>query len=134
MGLNKYRKYSNQFEDNGEEIFRTVEDNFIPDFKNRHTIQIWDISNVVNPVVNKWVGTTLTNSTLHEITIVNNSNATNRIKFTSNYDLIDEQFIVDTDILIGPNGTAHFYCTAILVDNNLVLAMRTGSQNKRKLD
>lgn len=133
MGLNKYRVYKDRVIDDGEEIFAVVETDFSPDFKNRNTIQLWDVSATAHPTINKWKGTTLTERTLHEITIVNNSNTEKLISFTSNYELADEEFINDLDIKIGANGTAYFYCTAILDNNNLVFNMRTGSQDKRKV-
>lgn len=133
MGLNKYRSYKDRFIDDGEEMLVIVEKDFTPDFKNRNTIQLWDVSAVDNPTVNKWKGTTLSERTLHEITIVNNSNTEKIISFTSNYELTDEEFISDLDIRIGANGTAYFYCTAVLDNNNLVFNMRTGSQDMRKL-
>jgi hypothetical protein len=133
MGLNNYRSFKDNVVDDGEEVFAVVEADFSPDFKNRNTIQLWDVTAIANPIINKWKGTTLTDRTLHEVTIVNNGNTLKAVRFTSNFKFTDEEFVTDLDIKIGPNGSAHFYCTAILDNGNLVFNMRTGSQDKRKL-
>ena len=58
------------------------------------------------------------------------------ISFTNNY-LLSDETTVDLNgrpnVVIGPMGTAYFYCSAILVNGNLELEMRTGSQDDRKL-
>jgi hypothetical protein len=86
---------------------------------------------VASVEVRKWKGVTLEDRSLHEITIVNNNNTAKAIKFSSIYspdsDSIDEQ-----EVLLGPQGSAHF-CTASLVENNLVFTMRKGSQDKRNV-
>jgi hypothetical protein len=41
-----------------------------PDFFNRNTIQVWDVSSVSSVQVRKWKGITLNDRSLHEITIV----------------------------------------------------------------
>jgi len=133
MGLNKYRSYKDRLIDDGEDIMVIVEKDFKPDFKNRHTIQLWDITSVEDPTVSKWIGSTLTDRTLHEITIVNNSNTEKILTFSTNYVLADEEFVNGLDLKIGPQGTAYFYCTATMNRNNLVFNMRTGSQDDRKL-
>jgi hypothetical protein len=134
MGLeNKYRSYKDKYIDDGRENLEILEGAFTPDFFNRDTIQIWDVSAADAPVVNKWIGSTLTDRTSHEISIVNNSGAKKTISFDVSYHLIDEVFNESTSIEIGPNGTAYFYCTAILDNGNLVFSMRTGSQDDRKI-
>lgn len=134
MGLdNKYRSYKDKYIDDGREHLEVLNGVFNPDFFNRNTIQVWDISNAESPEVKKWVGTTLTERTSHEISIVNNSGAAKDIIFDINYHLMDEVFDDTTALTIGANGTAYFYCTAVLVDNNLVFTMRTGSQDDRKV-
>jgi hypothetical protein len=73
-------------------------------------------------------------SYLHEeITIVNNNNTAKAIKFSSIYSLPDSDSIDEQEVLLGPQGSAHFYCTASLVENNLVFTMRKGSQDKRNV-
>jgi len=134
MGLTKYRQFKDRVLDDGIEILEIIGEEFEPDFKNRHTIQVWDVSASSTPLIKKWKGVTLTKRTQHEITIVNNSNTAKEVRFTLNYTLTDENFIDESKILIGPHGTAYFYCTAILEDNNLVFHMRTGSQDKRNLE
>ena len=134
MGLTKYRQYKDRVIDDGIELLEIVGETFEPNFKNRHTIQVWDVSAAAAPVIQKWLGVTLTNRTQHEITIVNNSNAIKEVGFTLNYKLTDEEPTENSTISIGPHGTAYFYCTAIMNDNNLILHMRTGSQDKRNLD
>ena len=134
MGLIKYRQFKDRVIDDGIELLEIVGEILSPDFKNRHTIQVWDVSSSQAPLIKKWLGVTLTKRTQHEITIVNNSNTTKEVSFAANYKLPDEDFVDSTKILIGPHGTAYFYCTAVLHENNLVFYMRTGSQDKRNLD
>jgi hypothetical protein len=134
MGLEKkYRSYKDKYIDEGREHRETLEGDFTPDFFNRNTIQIWDVSAAENPSIKKWIGSTLTERTSHEISIVNNSGVVKEVEFNINYHLVDEVFEDNTSLQIGPNGTAYFYCTAILEDNNLVFSMRTGSQDDRKI-
>ena len=133
MGLTKYRSYKDRVIDDGLEKLEIIGEEFEPDFNNRHTIQVWDVSSADAPLIKKWKGVTLTKRTNHEITIVNNSNSEKEVRFTLNYQLTDEEFVDDSKIVIGPHGSAYFYCTAILEDNNLVFHMRTGSQDKRNL-
>lgn len=134
MGLeNKYRSYKDKYIDDGREHLETVDKELNPDFFNRNTIQIWNISSTEDPSILKWIGSTLTDRTVHEISIVNNSSEKKSVTFDVNYHLMDEVFEDDTSIEIGPNGSAHFYCTAILEGGNLVFAMRTGSQDDRKV-
>ena len=134
MALKGYRAYRNVYYDNGIEISDILQTEYSPDFHNRHTMQLWDASVNRNININKWVGTTLENRSLHEIYIVNNSNEPTTISFSSDYILKDEDTYDSSNrslITIGANGTAFFYCTALL-DNNLVFEMRTGSQDDKK--
>jgi hypothetical protein len=76
----------------------------------------------------------LTENSLHEITIVNNSGNDTEISFSRNYSLIDEDMgdaAEANKITIASTKTAHFYCTAILYKGNLIFNMRTGSQDSR---
>ena len=136
MGLNGYRNYRESYKDDGLQKLEVLQEDFQPDFNNRNTIQVWDASNHSVIQVAKWIGTTLTERTLHEITIVNNSNVEKELRFSRNY-LLSDETTVDVNgqpnVTIGPMGTAYFYCTAILVNGNLELEMRTGSQDDRKL-
>lgn len=131
MELGKYRAYKDNFHDDGLEIMATVRAEFTPDFYNRNTIQVWDVSSIASPEVRKWKGTTLDNRSLHEITIVNNSNSNKRISFSNSYSFPDTDSEDEKEVKLGPNGTAHFYCTASLVDGNLIFTLRKGSQDKR---
>lgn len=136
MGLNGYRNFRESYKDDGQEVLEVLPQEFTPDFLSRNTIQVWDISNNSNTKINKWTGSTLVNRTLHEITIVNNSNSDKEVNFSSNYYLSDESTVDINDVpnvLVGPMGTAYFYCTALLVNGNLEFQMRTGSQDDRKL-
>ncbi|MCK5787956.1 MAG: hypothetical protein KAH32_03085, partial [Chlamydiia bacterium] len=106
-----------------------------PDFYNRNTIQIWDASNYTEIKVNKWKGATLTDRTIHEITIVNNSNTEVEIDFNGIYILSDEETIGAGGlpvVVIGANETAYFYATALIHEGNLEMNFRTGSQDTRK--
>jgi hypothetical protein len=87
---------------------------------------------VASVEVRKWK-VTLEDRSLHEITIVNNNNTAKAIKFSSIYSLPDSDSIDEQEVLLGPQGSAHFYCTASLVENNLVFTMRKGSQDKRNV-
>jgi hypothetical protein len=130
----KYRPYKDALYDEGLEIYATLQQSFSPDFHNRHTIQSWNISSVPAVTIAKWVGATLNDRSLHEITIVNNSNAYKAVNFSaSNYVLPDNDDIENTTVNIGPNGTAYFYATASLIDGNLMMTLRRGSLDKRNL-
>jgi Zn ribbon nucleic-acid-binding protein len=48
MGLGKYRPYKDEFHDEGYEKRVTVPADFVPDFYNRNTIQVWDVSSVAS--------------------------------------------------------------------------------------
>lgn len=131
MGLGKYRAYKDNFHDDGLEVRSTVQADFTPDFFNRNTIQLWDVSSVLNPEIRKWKGATLDDRSLHELTIVNNSNTTKRLNFANSYSFPDSFTENEKEVIIGPQGSAHFYCTASLVDGNLIFTLRKGSQDKR---
>lgn len=136
MGLNGYRNFREAYKDDGAQKLEILTAEYAPDFLNRNTIQVWDASNYPTTAVTKWVGTTLSDRTIHEITIVNNSNTQKEITFTSNYLLVDETTVDSNgkpNVVIGPMGTAYFYCAAIMVNGNLELEMRTGSQDDRKI-
>lgn len=129
----KYKSYKREFNDLGLEKLVTLPGGtYLPDFENRNTIQLWDITNSDNHTIMSWVGTTLIDRSLHEIKIVNGSASSKDMNFSVAYDMIDEVFAGERVITIGPGGTAHFYCTGIHKDGTLVLSMRTGSQDKRK--
>lgn len=135
MGLNGYRNYREAYKDDGLEKLEILQAQFSPDFNNRNTIQVWDASNHDAITILKWIGSTLSDRTMHEITIVNNSNVQKEISFAQNYLLSDETTVDINDrpnVVIGPMGTAYFYCTAIMANGNLELEMRTGSQDDRK--
>lgn len=135
MGLNGYRNYREAYKDDGLEKLEILQAQFSPDFNNRNTIQVWDASNHNAITILKWTGSTLSDRTMHEITIVNNSNVQKEISFAQNYLLSDETTVDINDrpnVVIGPMGTAYFYCTAIMANGNLELEMRTGSQDDRK--
>jgi hypothetical protein len=132
MGLGKYRPYKMN------STMRAMKKSnstcrFCTGFYNRNTIQVWDVSSVASVEVRKWKGVTLEDRSLHEITIVNNNNTAKAIKFSSIYSLPDSDSIDEQEVLLGPQGSAHFYCTASLVENNLVFTMRKGSQDKRNV-
>lgn len=133
MGLTGYRSFKDKYIDDGKENLEILDGEFSPDFFNRHTIQIWDISATDDAEVVKWTGATLTARTSHEITIVNNSGVTKHISFDANYNLMDEAFEGDAILEIGAYGSAHFYATALIEGNNLIFSMRTGSQDDRKI-
>lgn len=131
-----YRAERDHYVDEGREVLEITVPPFSPNFYNRNTIQIWDVSNYSTVDIIKWQGTTLKDRSLHEITLVNNSGENREIKFLTSYTLPDEDTVgIDnaTTITIGPNGSAHFYCSAVFVDGNLELSLRTGSQDDRKI-
>jgi hypothetical protein len=136
MGLKGYRTYRDNYIDEGSENLEIMQATFTPDFFSRNTKQVWDASNFENISMTKWKGTTLKERSLHEIYIVNNSNSKVSISITNDYFLADDLTVDGNglpNIEIGPNGTAYYYCTAILENNNLIFEMRTGSQDDRKL-
>lgn len=133
MELGKYRKYEDSFEDNGLEVLSTVQQSFTPDFYNRNTIQVWDISSVLETTITKWRGATLTDRSVHEITIVNNNNASKKVNFSNSYSLPDSSGDDEQVVFIGPQGSAYFYATAVLKNGNLIFVLRTGSQDKRNV-
>lgn len=133
MGLGKYRKYEDNFQDDGLEILTTVQQSYTPDFFNRNTIQVWDISSIAESTVNKWKGITLEDRSVHEITIVNNNNASKKVTFSNSYSLPDNSGDDEQAVFIGPQGSAHFYATAILKNGNLIFVLRKGSQDKRNV-
>jgi hypothetical protein len=133
MGLGKYRPYKDEFHDDGLEKRVTVPADFVPDFYNRNTIQVWDVSSVSSVDVRKWKGVTLEDRSLHEITIVNNNNAAKVITFSSSYTFPDSESTDEQQVLLGPQGSAHLYCTASLSEGNLIFTLRKGSQDKRNL-
>lgn len=133
MGLGKYRKFKDNFQDDGLEILVNLQESFVPDFFNRNTIQVWDVSSVTKAAINKWKGITLEDRSVHEITIVNNNNAVKKIDFSNSYSLPDNTNDDEQAVLIGAQGTAHFYATALLHNGNLIFVLRTGSQDKRNL-
>jgi hypothetical protein len=87
---------------------------------------------VASVEVRKWKGVTLEDRSLHEITIVNNNNTAKAIKFLASIPCRIQIRLMSRKFL-GPQGSAHFYCTASLVENNLVFTMRKGSQDKRNV-
>lgn len=133
MGLEKYRAYRENHQDDGLEVLSLLGKSFSPDFFNRNTIQVWDVSSTAAISVEKWKGATLTDRTLHEVTIVNNSNSPKKITFNRTYLLPDEEDFSDQSITLGAQGSAHFYATAVLEAGNLFFIMRKGSQDNRKL-
>lgn len=145
MALKGYRTYKNHYVDNGEKFSTNITGTtFIPEFKNVNTIQVWDVLNPSgNIVVNRWVADTLTDRSLHEITIHNATSEVTKIEFASSYVLEDETDDFDpaksanvTDvILIPPGKRAYFYATGINstleeTSNNIRLSMRTGSKSE----
>lgn len=136
MALKGYRAYRDIYYDNGMEISDILQREYSPDFHNRHTMQLWDTGGDRLININKWIGTTLEDRSLHEIYIVNNGNINVVISFSADYILEDEDTFNEANrssITIGPNGTAFFYCTGILDNNNLFLKLRTGSQDDKKI-
>jgi hypothetical protein len=133
MGLGKYRPYKENFQDDGLEVRSNMTTGFTPDFYNRNTIQLWDVSAVPSSVVSKWKGITLEDRSLHEITIVNNNNAPKKITFSNSYIFPDSEEVNEQEVNIGPQGSAHFYCTAALKSGNLFFTLRKGSQDKRNI-
>ena len=136
MALDGYRAYRDTYVDNG--ITPPVEilgEKFSPDFYNRDSCQVWDVSNYEEVSVGLWKGNTLNQNSLHVVTIVNNSNHDTEVNFSKNYLLVDEEIAEAADlnrIVIPPTKTAYFYCTGILYKGVMVFKMRTGSQDSRK--
>ena len=156
MGLNKgYRTFRDEYIDNGETVALTMPSLFIPDFKNRHTMQRWAIaaSNTTSrpatptvgySVIERWAGETLQEHTLHEIFILNNTNYDKFVLVDPHYDFVDENIVFPEDvpvispghltyrvIYLPPNSTAHYVATALSLDHTLKLIMRKGSQDSR---
>jgi hypothetical protein len=132
MGLEKYTPYKSCSEDTGREFSATITGAFSPDFFNTNTIQLWDVSATANAEIIKWVGTTLADNSVHEITIVNNSNLARPVIFDGIYYLPDEPVDFGNEILLEPGDVAHYYAAATKKNGNLRLTLRTGSQTKRK--
>jgi hypothetical protein len=61
--------------------------------------------------VRKWKGVTLEDRKL-ACYAINNNNTAKAIKFSSIYSLPDSDSIDEQEVLLGPQGSAHFYCTA----------------------
>jgi hypothetical protein len=76
----------------------TVPADFVPDFYNRNTIQVWDVSSVASVEVRVMEGVTLEDRSLHEITIVNNNNTAKASK-VSIYSLPDSDSIDEQEVL-----------------------------------
>jgi len=152
MGLNSgYRTYRNDYVDNGEAVTAVLTQEFLPDFKSRHTMQVWNVSagsasNNNHNVTERWQGETLVDRSLHEIFIANNSSTVRTVFFHPLYKFIDEQQPLPllespiappaelTDyfqVQIPANSSAHYYASAINEGNNLILVMRGGSQDTR---
>jgi hypothetical protein len=53
MGLGKYRPYKDEFDG---AMKKSNSADFVPDFYNRNTIQVWDVSSVASVEVRKWKG------------------------------------------------------------------------------
>jgi hypothetical protein len=135
MALDGYRAFRDNYIDNGTEVLEILTEEFSPDFYNRDTSQVWDVSNYSEVAIKLWKGNTLTNRTLHEITIVNNSGNDTTVSFSKNYLLVDEEIFALNDlnkIVIPPAKSAYFYCTALLYKGVLIFDMRTGTQDTRK--
>ena len=131
-----YRAFRDQYIDTGVEVLEILQESFSPDFQNRNTSQVWDVSNYEAYSIAKWVGNTLADRSLHEITMVNNSNKDVTIEVASSYTIPDEPTSTTEGyptIFIPAGKTAYFYCTAILFNNNLIFEMRKGSQDNRDL-
>ncbi|MCK5788534.1 MAG: hypothetical protein KAH32_06025 [Chlamydiia bacterium] len=133
MALGIYLDNLSDLEDTGEPVKETIAVELSPDFKNRHTIQLWK---TMTPeiTINRWVGETLAENSAHEIVIVNNSLPDVLIKFDLIYNLYDDDFThtKHNEIIIALNETAHYYATAIYGENgNRVMVMRVGTQDTR---
>lgn len=125
--LNDYEDIGEKIGIDGESVY--MSDSFSPNFKSRHTIQLWKVISK-NPLINKWVGETLAGDSLHEIYIKNTLQEKAVLTFFKDYELSDEYDL--HKISIDPNETAHFYCTGAYIGDTLTLVMRTGSQDTRK--
>ena len=131
-----YRVKKDFYIDEGKQVSEVVEGTFTPDFYNRDTIQVWDVSGSADINIRRWIGATLKENSLHEITIVNNSLIAKEVVFLPSYYLEDDvSYKADgkSFIVLGPNGSAHFYATAIFHKKNLELVMRIGSQDDRRV-
>ena len=137
MGLeNGYKSFKDIYQDNGEEITVIIPDTpYNPDFRARNTIQTWNVTNSPDQLsVEEWVGNTLVDRSLHELTIVNNSGINKRITFDAHYFFNDEDGCATGSIIeIGAGGTAYFIGTGNYREGNLVLVLSTGTQDDRKI-
>lgn len=131
MALGVYMDNLSNREDTGEEISVLLgSDPFKPDFKNRHTIQVWKCS-FNHITVDPWAGSTLADDSAHEIYINNPMTATVDIKFNDRYVLLDEDH-KDT-VFLKTGEVAHFYCSPIYTESQQqILILRTGTQDSRK--
>ena len=137
MPLGIYMDNLNDWEDTGEKLGYDENNkiilgsNYSPEFKSRHTLQIWNAVGV-DVVIDKWVGESLAPDSSHEIYINNNSLYSSELTFSGHYFMLDEEDI-ENKITIGIGKTAHFYCTGTYIDGSdtIKLVMRTGSQDNR---
>jgi hypothetical protein len=132
MGLGIYRDNLSDKEDTGEVIKIIMTDNLTPDYKNRHTIQTW-IPTAEETNINSWVGSTLAESSAHEITIPNNSGRDLKLIFSPDYNFLDEEGISGI-IYLKEYQVAHFYATGLYTeDHGMRMVLRTGSQDTRSV-
>lgn len=128
------KEYYRSFQDDGHEVVITIPSgDFAPDFYSRNTIQTWDISNSDGIQVLRWSGTTLVESSIHTVTIVNGGTVAKKIEFSGEYAFPDEASPDLAEIEIGPGGSAFFYCTAVYQSGALLFVLRKGSQDDRKI-
>ena len=132
MALGIYMDNLSEHEDLGQEINVLLTAEFIPDFKNRHTIQLWKVSGPTLQVMG-WKGSTLADDSAHEIFITNNTVPVANISFIDRYVLIDEESaFLEDQITLKTGEVAHFYCTAIYNSTKTkIMIMRTGTQDSR---
>ena len=129
-----YKDYYRSYQDDGYEVVKSLPSgDYSPDFWSRNTIQTWDISNSSGINIVRWNGTTLVDSSLHTLTIVNSGTTEKEVKFSGEYLFPDESFPGDQNIKIGPGGSAFFYCTALYQSGALNFVLRKGSQDDRKI-
>lgn len=130
-----YKDYYRTYQDDGYEVVISLPSgNYTPDFWGRNTIQTWDISAATTVDILRWAGSTLAESSLHTLTIVNNGIAEKTVKFPGEYLFPDESFSGDQEVKIGPGGSAFFYCTALYQGGALLFVLRKGSQDDRKVE
>jgi len=144
MGLGGYRTYREKYIDTGMEVpeITISQKDFVPNFKNQNTLQVWNISGNLNAVnVSQWVKDTLADRSVHTIQIINNVGGKDvPLRFDNMYYLEDDipDFTPDklpeleTTILIRSGETAFFYATAYNKNNNIILALRKGTQDTRE--